>query len=263
MAEVTAWCRMPKSKNDILNDLVDLSRSIGQPEKDLVILGDGNTSAYISEDSFWVKASGSQLNGIDQNGFTEVDTAKALAVLNRLSMSDAELKAAFADARVEPTSKHPSIETVFHALAISKCDARYVAHTHPIAINAILCSTNARQALSGHLFSESALYIGPEGVIIDYADPGIPIAKSLVDQIDSYQQHWGQNPRIFYLLNHGMVALGQTPKEVENITAMAVKAARILAGTTQFGGPNFISREDVKRITTRPDEEFRRKLANQ
>lgn len=263
MVEVIAWYRMDASKGKILDELVVLSRSIGHPEKDLVILGDGNTSAFISEESFWVKASGSQLNGIDRSGFTEVNTEKALAVLEKTSLSDAELKASFADARVDPTSKHPSIETVFHALALTMCNARYVAHTHPIAINAILCSKNAREMLSGHLFSESALYLGPEGVIIDYADPGIPIAKALIDQINRFQQRWGQDPRVFYLLNHGLVALGQTPREVENITAMAVKAARILAGTTGFGGPNFISQQDVERITSRPDEEYRRKLANQ
>lgn len=263
MAAAIAWCSMNEVKNKILEELVTMSRSIGEPEKDLVILGDGNTSAFISQESFWVKASGAQLNGIDQSGFTEVNTEKALAVLEKTSLSDAELKASFAAARIDPTSKHPSIETVFHALALSMCNARFVAHTHPIAINAIVCSKNAREMLSGHLFSESALYLGPEGVIIDYADPGIPVAKALIEQIARFQQRWGQDPRVFYLLNHGMVALGQSPKEVENITAMAVKAAKILSGTAQFGGPNFISPIDVKRITSRPDEEYRRKLANQ
>ena len=64
------------------------------------------------------------------------------------------------------------------------------------------------------------------------------------------------------LLNHGLVALGDTAEEVENITAMAVKAARILLGTYAVGGPNFLPQADMDRITTRPDEELRRKLAN-
>jgi len=254
---------MNELKFEILNNLVELTRSIGAPEKDLVILGDGNTSAFISERSFWVKASGAQMNNIDNSGFTEVYTEKALDVLKHESLTDQELKQVFADARVDQNGKHPSIETVFHALGLTKCDAKFVVHTHPIAVNSILCSQQARKALGGHLFSESALYLGPEGIIIDYADPGLPIARALIREIDRYQQKWGQNPRIFYLLNHGMVALGQTPKEVENITAMAVKAARILLGTYTLGGPHFISDDDVKRVITRPDEEFRRKLANQ
>lgn len=250
-------------KFEILDNLVELTCSIGKPEKDLVILGDGNTSAFVSDQSFWVKASGAQMHNINRAGFTEVFTQKVLEVLNHNSLSDQELKKFFAEARVDEKSQHPSIETVFHALALTKCDAKFVAHTHPIALNSILCSTNARKALSGHLFSESALYLGPEGVIIDYADPGLPIARALIREIENFQQKWGQNPRIFYLLNHGIVALGQTAKEVENITSMAVKAARILLGTYLLGGPNFISDDDVKRVVTRPDEEYRRKLANQ
>jgi hypothetical protein len=38
---------------------------------------------------------------------------------------------------------------------------------------------------------------------------------------------------------------------------MAVKAARILLGTAAFGGPNFLTEENVRRIYTRPDEKYR------
>ena len=250
------------NKEQILQQLVALSRSIGEPAKDLVILGDGNTSALIDERSFYVKASGSMLDGIGADGFTEVAFAPVLDILKRDTISDTDLKAEFANARVDKTAKHPSIETVFHAIALTACGAKFVAHTHPISINSIMCSVDARKALSGHMFSESALYLGPEAVIIDYADPGLPIARALIREIEKYQQKWGQQPRVFYLLNHGMVALGQSAKEAENITSMAVKSARILLGTYQMGGPRFISEEDVKRIVSRPDEEFRRKLAN-
>lgn len=253
---------MDQRKETILQELVKMSASIGDPTKDLVILGDGNTSALISDESFWVKASGSQLNGIGPDGFTEVAFEPVLKILDRESITDTELKQEFGNARVNPESRHPSIETVFHAIALSNCEARFVAHTHPISINSIMCSSDARTALSGHLFSESALYLGPEAIIIDYADPGLPIARALIREINKYQQKWGQQPRVFYLLNHGMVALGQSAKEAENITSMAVKSARILLGTYQMGGPRFISEEDVKRIVTRPDEEFRRKMAN-
>ncbi len=54
--------------------------------------------------------------------------------------------------------------------------------------------------------------------------------------------------------NHGLIALGRTAQEVENITAMAVKAARVLLGTYALGGPHFLSPAAVDRIHTRPDE---------
>jgi ribulose-5-phosphate 4-epimerase/fuculose-1-phosphate aldolase len=62
------------------------------------------------------------------------------------------------------------------------------------------------------------------------------------------------------LQNHGVFALGQTAKEVENITAMAVKNARVLAQTFALGGPRFLEERDVARIHTRPDEVARREI---
>ena len=58
--------------------------------------------------------------------------------------------------------------------------------------------------------------------------------------------------------NHGLIALGNTAGQVENITAMAVKTARVLLGTFALGGPRFMTAEAVARIHTRPDEQYRR-----
>ncbi len=248
--------------DSILETLVGMSRRMGEPSRDLVILGDGNTSARIDAETFWVKASGEMLDGISADGFTQIRFAPILDILQRPPSDDDDMKRLLSAARVSPEGRHPSIETVFHALALTECEAKFVAHTHPIALNSILCALNAREALSGHLFSETALYLGPEPIIIDYADPGLPIARSLLGEIRAYKNRWGQSPRVFYLLNHGMVALGQSAQEAENITAMAVKSARILLGTYAVGGPNFISGTDVMRIINRPDEETRRKMAN-
>jgi len=40
---------------------------------------------------------------------------------------------------------------------------------------------------------------------------------------------------------------------------MYVKTARILLGTYAFGGPNFLTSDQVDRIHTRPDEHYRQK----
>jgi len=45
---------------------------------------------------------------------------------------------------------------------------------------------------------------------------------------------------------------------VEAITAMACKTARILAGAHIFGGVHYMTKENVERIYTRPDEHCRR-----
>jgi len=253
---------MNEKEDAILEQLIGLSRRLGEPERDLVILGDGNTSAKVDDDTFFVKASGSYLHQISADGFTKVRLSPILELIDS-AKSDADIQKGLTSVKVDPAGRHPSIETLLHALAYSLCGASFVGHTHPISMNSILCSRDARQALSGHLFSESALYLGNVPLILPYADPGMPLARGLKQELLSHLDKYGEAPRVFYLLNHGMVALGKTVQEVENITAMAVKSARILLGTYAVGGPNFLPQADMIRIASRPDEEYRRKLANQ
>ena len=68
----------------------------------------------------------------------------------------------------------------------------------------------------------------------------------------------GGNLKMLLMVNHGVVALGQTPTEVLNIMLMADKWARVLIGTYALGGPNFLSTQDVERIDSRLDEHYRR-----
>lgn len=67
------------------------------------------------------------------------------------------------------------------------------------------------------------------------------------------------SPKVVVIQNHGLVALGTTPAQVESITDMYVKVCRILAGAYALGGPHFMTPENVNRIFTRPDEAYRRR----
>ena len=60
--------------------------------------------------------------------------------------------------------------------------------------------------------------------------------------------------------NHGLIALGSTAKEVESITQMWDKTAKVWTHMRLFGGPNYMGKQHVDRIYTRPDEEQRKKL---
>jgi rhamnose utilization protein RhaD (predicted bifunctional aldolase and dehydrogenase) len=95
-------------------------------------------------------------------------------------------------------------------------------------------------------------------VYVPYTDPGIPLARRVRDLIGEYVDHHGEPPKVLLMQNHGLFALGRTAKEVENITAMVVKAARVLLGAYALGGPHFLTPEQVERIHTRPDEAYRR-----
>lgn len=248
----------------VLAQLVTMSRSLGEPINDYVILGEGNTSARVDEETFLVKASGNQLHGITENGFVRVRFDRALALLDDQGLSDQQVKDGLLAATVDnPEQRWPSVETSFHALCLTIGQANFVGHTHPSAVNAILCSQQAEAAISGRLFPDEIVVCGPAPAFVPYVDPGLPLAREIGQAIRDHAQKHGDLPKVILMQNHGMIALGQTPGEVERIMAMYVKTARTLIGTYALGGPNFLSPENVERIYSRPDEHYRQRILEQ
>ncbi len=243
----------------VLEKLVAMSRALGETQRDLAILGEGNTSAICDDGTFWVKASGTQLGTIDAAGFVRVNLEPVCKLADEGNLSDEELKAALKSACVDPNeSRRPSVETVLHALALAETDATFVGHTHPTAVNALSCSQDVESLVKGQMFPDSIVVCGPEPAYVPYTDPGLPLARAVRKVFAEYIEKWNQTPKVLVMQNHGMIALGKSPTEVENISAMYVKTCRILAGTFAFGGPRFLSEADVERIHTRPDELYRR-----
>lgn len=251
-------------QDDILRQLITMSNDLGDPALDYVILGEGNTSARADTETFWVKASGEALRTIDHTGFVRVRFDEALALLETGELGDDDVKAGLNAAKVDPdVSARPSVETVLHALALRLEDVNFVGHTHPTAINAILCSRKVEEAIAGRLFPDEIVYCGPAPVYVPYTDPGVPLARKVRDLIDRYIDEYREIPKVILMQNHGLISLGGTTQQVENITAMAVKTARVLLGAYSLEGPHFLTSEAVARIHTRPDEEYRRDMAEE
>ena len=250
-----------QNEQQILLNLLEMSRNLGQPEKDYIILGEGNSSAKIDDDNFWVKASGASLSSLEPENLIKVNSKKTLALLEQDNLSDDDIKTGLRSVCVDPQIKAlPSVETFLHAVLLQFEGVHYIGHTHPTAINAILCSQKAAEAFSGSLFPDQIVYCGAEVVFIPYTDPGFKLANAVRTYAQNYYERWGQAPKVILMQNHGFIALGETAKDVENITAMAVKSARVIAGTYAMGGPNFLSPQSVDRINTRPDEKYRRQI---
>jgi len=242
----------------VLEQLIELSRNLGEPARDLVILGEGNTSAKVDDQSFFVKASGTQLRTADASCFLEVSLPRALATLDGAPLDDAQVKQALRDARVDQsTPRMPSVETFLHAYLLSLPGINFVGHTHPTAVNALLCSKNAREAVSGRLFPDEIVCCGPAVCFIEYTDPGATLARTLRDRVETFITEHNMAPKVILMQNHGLIAAGKTPRDVETITSMYVKTARVLIGAYSLGGPHFLAPENVARIHTRPDEAYR------
>jgi rhamnose utilization protein RhaD (predicted bifunctional aldolase and dehydrogenase) len=247
------------SQDPTLTQLITLSNNLGNPINDYVILAEGNTSTKVDDETFWVKASGTELRTIDASGFVQLRFDKVLPLLEDHSIGDNEVKTLMDAAKVDPSvAMRPSVEAVLHALALQLPGITFIGHTHPTAINSLTCAKGFEEAISGRLFPDEIVLCGVAPVVIPYTDPGLPLARKVQERINQYLDEYGEVPRIILMQNHGLIALGKSAQQVENITLMAVKTARILLGTFALGGPNFLTPDNVDRIHTRPDELYRR-----
>ena len=245
--------------NELLQALVTLSHEVGREDRQLAILGEGNTSATAGDGTFWVKASGSQLGTISEAGFTQVTMDAILDLVERDQMTQEEVQAIWPEVMVDPQQKRPSVETFLHALCLSEGGASWVAHTHPISCNAILCSVLGAEPFRRHLFPDGIVVCGRYPAVVPYVDPGFDLAKAVRTELRRYQDEHGMSPKLLLMINHGITALGKSAQEALNITRMADKWARTILGTYALGGPHFMPDSEAARIDSRLDEHYRRR----
>jgi rhamnose utilization protein RhaD (predicted bifunctional aldolase and dehydrogenase)/NAD(P)-dependent dehydrogenase (short-subunit alcohol dehydrogenase family) len=192
---------------DGLGELISISRFYGADSR-FVIAGGGNTS-YKNAGKIWVKASGSALATITEEGFAVLNREK----LNRMSEKtysdnaaerEEEVKNDLADATLTK-GKRPSVETSVH----NAMDYAFVVHLHPTAVNGLMCARNAESGLR-KLFGEKALYV-------EYTDPGYVLFKKVDDKIKEFRAKFGSEPQVIWLQNHGIFVAADTVEEIKNI----------------------------------------------
>ena len=242
-----------------LQSLIDLSHELGREDRQMAILGEGNTSVDNGDGTFWIKASGSQLATIEAGGFSQVRTSAVLELLSRPQPSDEQVAEGLKAALVDPSQRMPSVEIFMHAVCLTDGGARWVGHAHTVSVNQILCSRLGAEPFRRHLFPDGIVVCGVAPAVIPYVDPGFALGHAVRDELRRYQDAYGRQPKLLLMVNHGVVALGQSSTEVLNIMLMADKWARVLQGTYALGGPSFLADQDVERIDSRLDEHYRRR----
>lgn len=242
-------------------ELARLTAALGEPERDLVILGEGNTSMRVDAERFLVKASGYGFAGIGPEGFVCMRFAPILDLLQGSQEVDEEaLMATYAAAKDDPSDqRRPSVETVFHAGLLQLPGVQVVAHTHPTAINALSCSNHWPAAFQGRCFPDEAVVCGPESVLVEYCDPGVTLARAVVSGAQAHYNAYAQAAKMIVMRNHGLIVCGGDAAECERTSAMAVKAARIRAGALSCGGLHTLAAGTSEQLLARPDEQYRQR----
>ncbi len=242
-------------------ELLEMSLELGDPQNRLVILGEGNTSARVDSETFLVKASGSQLSDLHSDQLVQVRFDTILSILDQ-NLNDDQTEQVLLDSRVDPDQPKPSVETTFHAWLLSQEGVNFVGHTHPVEVNKILCSDKARLFANHRMFPDEIVCTGPKSLLIDYVDPGSVLAAAIREGWQTFVAQNGYPPKIILVKNHGFIAVGASKNTVLIATQMAVKAAEIFNGAMANGQATFMSAEDVQRIASRQDEEYRQKQLN-
>jgi rhamnose utilization protein RhaD (predicted bifunctional aldolase and dehydrogenase)/NAD(P)-dependent dehydrogenase (short-subunit alcohol dehydrogenase family) len=190
-----------------IKQLIEISHFYGK-NKSYVIAGGGNTS-YKDEKYIWVKASGTTLADITEEGFAILNREKLKQIADKkYSKSSVErenqIKTDLFRACVYPERNlRPSVETSLHEII----DYSYVVHTHPTLVNAMMCSMDAEKQTQ-ELFGDEALYV-------PYTDPGYILFKKVENDLIAYRAKFNREPNIIFLQNHGVFVSANSIDEIK------------------------------------------------
>lgn len=248
------------SRPEKLKTLLALSHQLGDPARPLAILAEGNTSAKLSDETFLVKASGSNLSSLTEAGVVECKTGALLSLLEKTGLDDKAVDNLLLESRVDAAAKKPSVEALFHAFLLSLPGIEFVGHTHAPQVNSILCSPRAKEFATKRIFPDEIVCCDVASVFIPYTDPGLKLAQAIRDEVKKFLAEFGRPPRVILMENHGLITLGRSIEAVLSAMLMAEKTAGIWLGAAALGGPKFMSPENIARISGRPDEALRRQI---
>lgn len=245
----------------VSRDLLDLTRSLGEPARDLAILAEGNTSQQLDDGRIVLKGSGSNLATVTEDDFVVVDVDPLLALMTDPSSTQAELTAALDAGEINGRRRRGSIEALIHvsvhALRPAGSPSLFVGHTHPTSVLGLLSSVHAAEAWSQWVYSDEAVVIG-HPLYIPYAQPGIDLGRVFHTALQQRVEESGKIPELILLGNHGIVASAPSPEGVNGISAMADKGARTRIAAYSVGGVAPLPAASVASFFARADIAERR-----
>jgi NAD(P)-dependent dehydrogenase (short-subunit alcohol dehydrogenase family)/rhamnose utilization protein RhaD (predicted bifunctional aldolase and dehydrogenase) len=205
-------------------------------DANFVLAGGGNTS-FKSNDTLWVKGSGTSLATIQPEDFVVLERELLDKMwVTEYPADEAEREAAvLADmmyARARGENRRPSVETLLHNLFPQS----YVLHVHPALVNGLTCSKDGKAAMERLL---------PDAVWVDACKPGYILALECKKVMDAYAAAKGKAVQVLFLENHGIFFAADS---VEAIDALAKDVMDTLAKEVKRQPDLTPVDADIKRI---------------
>ncbi|WP_232662701.1 class II aldolase/adducin family protein [Pseudonocardia sp. TRM90224] len=241
--------------------LVRLTRALGEPARDLVILAEGNTSELLDDGRIALKASGSRMRDATAEDFVIAEVEPLTKLLTSPTSTQDDLTAALDAGVVDGRRRRGSIEALVHVAVQAVAPATFVGHTHPTAVVGLLASVHAEEAFTHAAYSDEAVVIGTP-LYVPYAQPGIALGKLFHERLREHVDRVGELPAMVMLANHGIVAIAPTAEGIETLSEMAVKAAQVRTLAYACGGLAPVPAESTTSYTDRPDIKERRANIN-
>jgi len=233
-------------------ELVALTRSLGEPSRGLVILAEGNTSQRLPDGRVVVKASGSSMRTATAEDFVVVDVDPLVELMSSATSTQAELTAALDAGEHAGRRRRASIETLVHVAAQAFTPTPFVGHTHPTAVVGLLASVHAATAWDRHVYSDEAVVIG-HPLYVPYATPGIDLGRVYLAALRRHVDAHGELPTLVLLGNHGIVVNAPSVAGVEAASQMAVKGALVRTAAYSVGGVAPLETASVEAFFARED----------
>ncbi len=219
------WDEQALAQNPVLDGLVYRSNLLGR-DRSIVNIYGGNTSAKLIEvdhlgrevEVMWIKASGSDVATIAEQGFAGLRVSEIMPLLERDAVSDDEQIAYLTRCTFAPGRPRQSIETLLHAFI----PARHVDHTHPDAIVSLACTPNAPD-LCRELWGDRVVWV-------EYIRPGFELSKRIAEGVRG-------NPKaeLVVMGKHGLTVWGDTSRTCYNRTIQTIQEAEDFIATRRNG----------------------------
>ena len=206
---------------DLMNQLIAMSHKYGGDSR-YVLAGGGNTSVK-ADGVLYVKASGTRLSTIVENGFVKMDMEKISAMFQKNyskedKQRESEALLDMMDARLAGENSRPSVECMLHGLF----PQTFVLHLHPALVNGLTCGIDGEKACN-ELFGDHAVWV-------PLTKPGYTLAKACFTVFDEYKQKHGAAPAILFMQNHGVIVAADAMEEIDALMERVMDTIQLKAG---------------------------------
>jgi rhamnose utilization protein RhaD (predicted bifunctional aldolase and dehydrogenase)/NAD(P)-dependent dehydrogenase (short-subunit alcohol dehydrogenase family) len=199
----------------LLDELLEVARRFGR-DPAFARGGGGNASAK-ADGVLYIKPSGIPLSSLTMDDLVPLEIEPLLALLHDDGAlgSDPVMEVAALARMASAGGRRPSVELLFHAFLTE----RFVLHTHPVLINALVCARDGG-ALAERVFGDQVVWV-------PYTDPGLPLARAIVEARRTVAERTGRPaPAVTLMQNHGLIVAADSAAEIDALTSQLVSAVQ-------------------------------------